>query len=88
MVPGDEATLMAGATASQVDIDLLRAREATPGDLNQTLRVRGPVLTFHLRVLASAGVISQRRRGRGRAYRLHPRILSSASQWLRPFEHA
>jgi ABC-type dipeptide/oligopeptide/nickel transport system permease component len=26
MVPGDEATLMAGATASQADIDLLRAR--------------------------------------------------------------
>src|SRR5262249_59742006 len=26
MVPGDEATLMAGATASQADIELLRAR--------------------------------------------------------------
>jgi ABC-type dipeptide/oligopeptide/nickel transport system permease component len=26
MIPGDEATLMAGATASQADIDLLRAR--------------------------------------------------------------
>src|SRR5262245_26177745 len=28
MVPGDEATLMAGATASQADIDILRARLA------------------------------------------------------------
>jgi hypothetical protein len=26
MVPGDEATLMAGAGASQADIDLLRGR--------------------------------------------------------------
>ena len=26
MVPGDEATLMAGATATQADIELLRAR--------------------------------------------------------------
>lgn len=67
-------------------IDLLRVREATPADLNQALRIAGGVLTFHLRVLAGAGVISQRRRGRQRIYRLHQQTLTPVAQWMRPLD--
>ncbi len=67
-------------------MDLLRSRESSPADLNQTLRITGAVLTFHLRVLSHAGVISQRRRGRQRLYRLHPQVLSPVGQWVRVHE--
>lgn len=63
-------------------IDMLRRRDATPGDLNQTLRLKSPVLTFHLRVLSNARVITQRRRGRERLYRLHAHMLDPIARWL------
>ena len=67
-------------------IDLLRVRDATPADLNQTLRLNPPVLSFHLRVLATAGVVHQRRRGRERVYRVHLLALAPAWQWMRSCE--
>jgi DNA-binding transcriptional ArsR family regulator len=67
-------------------MDLLRGREATPADLNQTLRIAGGVLTFHLRALLQAGVVSQRRRGRQRMYRLNAQVLSPVAQWMRSHE--
>jgi DNA-binding transcriptional ArsR family regulator len=65
---------------------MLRLREATPAELNETLNIKGGVLTFHLRVLATAGVITQRRRGRNRSYRLHAQVLAPIWQWVRPYE--
>jgi DNA-binding transcriptional ArsR family regulator len=67
-------------------MDLLRGRESTPADLNQVLRITGPVLTFHLRTLSQAGVVTQRRRGRQRVYRLNQHVLSPVLQWMRPYE--
>jgi len=67
-------------------IELLRSRESSPSDLNQSLRIKPPVLSFHLRVLSGAGVIQQRRRGRDRVYRVHQPTLAPVAQWMRSIE--
>jgi DNA-binding transcriptional ArsR family regulator len=67
-------------------IDMLRARESSPADMNQSLRIKPPVLSFHLRVLTNAGMIVQRRRGRDRVYRLLPQSLAPITSWMRTHE--
>jgi DNA-binding transcriptional ArsR family regulator len=85
----DESVFRAIADPSRRRIlDLLRHKEMTPGDLLGEVSFGLANLTFHLRVLRSAGLVAQRRTGRQRVYRLNAKVLHAPLAWLRQYELA
>jgi DNA-binding transcriptional ArsR family regulator len=67
-------------------LDLLRRRECPPSEIAESLRLRPSTLTFHLRVLAAAGLVEQHRAGRRRVYRLNLEWPNQIQRWLGPYE--
>jgi predicted transcriptional regulator len=65
---------------------LQRARELTPGALIAELNMNKTVMSHHLRVLQTAGLISHRIAGRNLVYRINPGRLAVVAQWLRRVE--
>lgn len=66
-------------------IDLLRKEPRRAGDLARSLRVSGPALSRHLRVLRSAGLVDETHRGpdaRVRVYRLRPQPFTALARWV------
>lgn len=49
---------------------LLDERERTVGELVQSLRVRQPLVSHHLKVLRGLGLVEGRKEGRHRVYRI------------------
>lgn len=49
---------------------LLEERERTVGELVQSLRVRQPLVSHHLKILRGLGLVEARKEGRHRIYRI------------------
>src|SRR3954454_3601669 len=65
---------------------LMHAREELPvGEIADRLGVGLPMLSRHLAVLRSAGLVEERRVGRHRLYRLRPQPLRDLFDWASLF---
>jgi DNA-binding transcriptional ArsR family regulator len=65
--------------------DVLRAGEASVGDLVGALGMSQPAVSKHLRVLREAGVVSARVRAQQRIYRLEAGPFRELDAWLAPY---
>lgn len=66
-------------------VDLLRKEPRRAGDLARSLRMSGPAMSRHLRVLRSAGLVDESHRGpdaRVRLYRLRPQPFAALADWV------
>jgi DNA-binding transcriptional ArsR family regulator len=66
-------------------LDVLRAGEASVGDLVQAMAISQPLVSKHLRVLREAGLVTVRADGQRRLYRLEPGPLVELEAWLEPY---
>lgn len=66
-------------------LDVLRAGEASVGELVQVMAISQPLVSKHLRVLRDAGLVATRTDGRRRLYRLQPGPLIELDTWLEPY---
>ena len=66
-------------------LDVLRAGEASVGELVAELGASQPLVSKHLRVLRDAGLVSARVHGQRRLYRLRPEPLVELDSWLEPY---
>lgn len=66
-------------------LDVLRAGEASVGDLAGVLDMSQPLVSKHLRVLREAGLVTVRADGQRRFYRLQPGPLVELEAWLEPY---
>lgn len=64
---------------------MLRAGEASVGELVGELGASQPLVSKHLRVLREAGLVSARVDGQRRLYRLRPEPLVELDAWLEPY---
>lgn len=58
-------------------------REACVSDLSVSLELRQPTVTYHLKILAEAGIIEREQRGRHVWCSIHPSRLSTIRDLLR-----
>lgn len=70
----------------RVLIDQLMAREMAVNELVAATRWRQPVVSKHLGVLRTVGIVRERRDGRRRLYRLNPVELKPIQEWIHKFE--
>jgi DNA-binding transcriptional ArsR family regulator len=66
-------------------LDVLRAGEASVGDLAGVLEMSQPLVSKHLRVLREAGLVTVRADGQRRLYRLQAGPLIELEAWLEPY---
>jgi DNA-binding transcriptional ArsR family regulator len=70
-------------------VDLLRRRPRRAGEIAQSLRMSGPAMSRHLRVLRRTGLIEEDHGGddaRVRLYRLRPKPFRDLRRWLDEIE--
>jgi DNA-binding transcriptional ArsR family regulator len=67
-------------------LDLLAKGERSVNDLAESLRVRQPQASKHLRVLKEVGLVTVRGSGRQRLYRLNGAALKPVHDWVKSFE--
>jgi DNA-binding transcriptional ArsR family regulator len=67
-------------------LDLLAKGERSVNDLAESLRVRQPQASKHLRVLKDVGLVTVRGSGRQRLYRLNGAALKPVHDWVKSFE--
>jgi DNA-binding transcriptional ArsR family regulator len=67
-------------------LELLRAGERSPVELQGSFQFSKPTLSHHLGVLRITGLIHSRRRGRGLRYRLNAPALRQISAWSDRFD--
>jgi predicted transcriptional regulator len=58
-------------------VDLLAEKPRQPGELSARLKVTGPAIINHLRILDRAGLIARRKSGRTVQYSLLPSTLAA-----------
>jgi DNA-binding transcriptional ArsR family regulator len=63
-------------------LDLLAGAERPVGDLVAALRLSQPLVSKHLRVLRTAGLVVAREEGRQRIYRVDARALKPIADWV------
>jgi len=68
-------------------LTLLTQGERSVNDIAESLRVRQPQVSKHLRVLKQVGLVSVRGSGQQRLYRLNGAGLKPIHDWVKPFEH-
>ncbi len=76
---------VADATRRRI-LELLRKREQSQGELAAHFDCSLPTLSFHLRMLRSAGLVTQKRVGRRRVYELRPDVLKPIMRFAAPFD--
>jgi DNA-binding transcriptional ArsR family regulator len=69
-------------------LDLLAAGELPVNDLVRRLGVPQPVVSKHLRVLRTVGLVEVREQGRQRVYRLDGRPLEPVHDWVQRYQQA
>lgn len=67
-------------------VELLRDGPLSVGQIVDTLALRQPQVSKHLRVLAETGLVSGRRRARQRIYRLEAAPFEELGAWAESFE--
>ena len=66
-------------------VEVLRAGEASVGDLVAAVGMSQPAVSKHLRVLREAGVVTVRVRAQQRIYRLEAGPFRELDAWLAPY---
>ena len=83
----DAATFAALGEPSRLEIvELLRRRPFSVGDIADTLRIRQPQVSKHLKVLREAGVVDVEPIARRRIYHLTPAPFEELGDWIESFE--
>lgn len=67
-------------------VELLRAGPRSVGDIAETLEVRQPQVSKHLRVLGESGIVAAEAQARRRIYRLRAEPFEQIDGWLDSFE--
>lgn len=67
-------------------LDLLARGERSVTDLAESLRLKQPQASKHLRVLKEVGLVTVRGSGRQRLYRLNGAALKPVHDWVKSFE--
>jgi DNA-binding transcriptional ArsR family regulator len=67
-------------------VDLLRAGPASVGEIADTLGIRQPQVSKHLRVLDDSGIVTVEPRARHRIYRLEAAPFDEIGRWVDSFE--
>lgn len=67
-------------------VELLRARPFSVGEIADTLAIRQPQVSKHLRVLAETGIVSAIPMARQRIYHLEAEPFAVISDWVDSFE--
>jgi DNA-binding transcriptional ArsR family regulator len=68
-------------------LNLLALGERSVNDIAESLRIKQPQASKHLRVLRQVGLVSVRGSGQQRLYRLNGDGLKPIHDWVKPFEH-
>ncbi len=63
-------------------VELLRVRPRPVGELSETLHIRQPQVSKHLKVLADAGIVEMRPHANQRIYELSPKKFQEIDTWL------
>lgn len=67
-------------------VELLRVNSFAVGDIANTLNIRQPQVSKHLRVLAGAGIVGVVPRARQRIYYLQAEPFDRIARWVESFE--
>jgi DNA-binding transcriptional ArsR family regulator len=67
-------------------IDLLRKGELPVNDIAESLGMKQPQTSKHLRVLKEVGLVSVRKEGKQRLYKLNSKELKPVYEWVQSFE--
>lgn len=67
-------------------VDLLRSGPASVGEIADTLGIRQPQVSKHLRVLGDSGIVTGEADARRRIYRLEVGPFEEIAQWVDSFE--
>ena len=68
-------------------VELLRTSSFAVGEIVETLSIRQPQVSKHLKVLAETGIVRVERRARQRIYHLQPEPFDGIARWIDSFEH-
>lgn len=83
----EAATLAALGEPSRLQIvELLRGGPSSVGDIAETLAIRQPQVSKHLRVLGESGIVTAERSGRRRIYHLESEPFEAIGSWVDSFE--
>ena len=87
-VGGMDATTFAalGEPSRLQIVELLRPRAFSVGDIAETLGIRQPQVSKHLRVLREAGVVDVEPVSRRRIYHLQQKPFEQIADWVDSFE--
>ena len=66
-------------------VELLRAKPRPVGELADTLHIRQPQVSKHLKVLADAGIVEVRPQANQRIYELSPKKFQEIDHWLNAY---
>jgi DNA-binding transcriptional ArsR family regulator len=64
----------------------LRTRSFAVGEIAETVRIRQPQASKHLKVLATSGIVEIEPRARQRIYRLRAEPFDQIANWIDSFE--
>lgn len=68
-------------------VELLRTSSFAVGEIAETLGIRQPQVSKHLRVLAESGIVRVEPRARRRIYHLRAEPFDQIAHWVDSFEH-
>jgi DNA-binding transcriptional ArsR family regulator len=68
-------------------VELLRDGPCSVGDIADSLVIRQPQASKHLKVLADVGIVVGERLSKRRIYRLEPTPFTEVAQWADSFDH-
>lgn len=68
-------------------VELLRTSSFAVGEIAETLRIRQPQVSKHLKVLAGTGIVRVEPRARQRIYHLQAEPFDRIARWIDSFEH-
>ena len=68
-------------------VELLRTGPLSVGEIAETLGIRQPQASKHLRVLGDSGIVAAEAQARRRIYHLEPAPIEEIGRWVESFEH-
>ena len=68
-------------------VELLRTNPHPVGEIAETLAIRQPQASKHLKVLAESGIVRAEPRARQRIYHLLAEPFGEMARWIDSFEH-
>jgi DNA-binding transcriptional ArsR family regulator len=69
-------------------VELLGSRAYAVGEIAETLRIRQPQVSKHLKVLGESGIVRVEPEARRRIYHLQAEPFDQIARWVESFEHS